>query len=157
MTRTEFFDQLYDDFKQEPPRTERITRCIHDLVEALCKFVPNRPDLHERIGADILVEEVGVHTMYRIVNGLIRWIKQFQAPYQDEITNRWSTEFETTTDHALFLRNFFEEYYAHVETVYQEVWAARHRMVHGESVVPPERRPVVKHTNGVPDVLRTGL
>lgn len=155
MSRREFFDQLHADFKQEPPQVDRIRKCIEDLVDALCKFVPNRPDLHAKIRADILVEDVSATTMYQIVSGLVKWIKQFQAPYLDATTDQWLTDFGKAIDYAQFLRDFLEAYYDHLEMVYDEVNSARHRVVNGESAVPPQHRP--KHTNGVPHIMRSGL
>ena len=54
-------------------------------------------------------------------------------------------------------RDFFKQYYEHIEVVYKEVWEARQRLVNGENVIPPQHRPVVKGKNGVPDVMRSGL
>ena len=151
-----FFDQLHDDFSQDPPSTERVRACISDLADALCKFVPNKPDLHAKIKSDIVCDEVSVQTMYHTIAGLTKWMARFQAPFQDCITDKWLSEFKSATNYADFLRDFFEAYYDHIEVVYKEVNEARHRLVNGESAVPPEHRPVIKGANGVPDFMRSG-
>ena len=49
-----FFDKLHEDFKQVPPKTDHIKKCIHELVDGLCKFVPTRTQLHEKIREEIM-------------------------------------------------------------------------------------------------------
>ena len=152
-----FFDKLHEDFKQVPPKTDHIKKCVNELVDGLCKFVPTRTQLHEKIREEIIYDEINIETMPYIVGGLIKWIQQFQSPYHDRITKQWVEDYKNCKDYADFLRDFFKQYYEHIEVVYKEVWEARQRLVNGENVIPPQHRPVVKGKNGVPDVMRSGL
>ena len=60
------------------------------------------------------------------------------------------------TNYTDFIITFLQDYYIHIEKVYKEVWEARKRLIHGENIVPPEHRPVVKGKNGVPFDMKTG-
>ncbi len=155
--RKAFFDKLHSDFKEMPPKTEHITICIKELVDGLCKFVPSRTALHDKIKEEIIYDEVNIETMPYIIGGLIKWIEQFQAPVHDKVTRKWRENYKNCKDYADFLRDFFSEYYEHIEIVHKELWEARKRLVNGESVVPPQHRPVVKGSNGVPDIMRSGF
>jgi hypothetical protein len=150
------YDSIRDDLVQEPPRTAHISKLIAELVDGLCKFVPSKARLHAKIKEDILPETVDIEAMPRIILGLINWIEKFQAPVCDTVTSRWRNEFETATRPVDFIVKFLDEYYDHVEKVYKEVWDARTRLVNNESVVPPEHRPVITGSNGIPDIIKTG-
>ena len=151
-----FFDKLHADFKETPPKTEHISVCIKELADGLCKFIPSRLNIHTKIKNEIIFEEVNIQTMPCIIDGLIKWIELFQAPVYDTKTKKWREDFKNCSDYADFLRDFFKEYYEHIEVVYKEVWEARKRLINGENVVPLEHRPIIQGTNGVPNIMRTG-
>ena len=122
-----FFDKLHEDFKQVPPKTNHIKKCIHELVGGLCKFVPTRTQLHEKIREEIIYEEINIETMPYIVGGLIKWIQQFQSPYHDRVTKQqWAEDYKNCKDYADFLRDFFKQYYEHTEVVYKEVMGSQY-------------------------------
>ena len=152
-----FFDKLHQDFKKNPPDTNHISICIHELYESLCKFVPSKQEIHLQIKKDLIHQNVNLDTMPFIVNGLINWIEAFQAPFHDIKTKQWRLDFKQCKDYADFLRDFFESYYNHIEIVYKESWEARKRLIQGENIVPPQYRQVVKGKNGIPDVMKSGL
>ena len=144
------------DLLQEPPNTVHISKLVAELVNGLCKFVPNKSQLHIKIKEDILRETFDNETMPYIILGLINWIEKFQAPVYDTMTNKWRKDFEATTTPIDFIIKFLQEYYEHVEKVYKEVWDARKRLINNESIIPPEHRPVVTGSNGIPDIIRSG-
>ena len=154
--RNAYFDIIEEDLRKDPPETETVKSIIKDIIEALKKFVPSRTDLHTQMNHDIPHEVVDASTMAPIVTKLIHWIEQFQSPAHDSTTQQWLTTFQATTDYPAFLSKFFKEYLEHTEKIYKEVWDARQRLSTGENVVPPERRPNVEGSNGVPTNMRSG-
>ena len=155
-SRKAFFSLIKEDLQQDPPKTDQIRKIINELIEALCKFVPSRKDYHKQIRSDIAQEDINYNTMPNIVFGLITWIEKFQSPVDDVITRQWKKDFTNTQDCSQFIVNFLEEYYQHSEHVYKAVWLARKRLATGENIVPPEHRPNVEGTNGVPTNMKTG-
>jgi|TARA_Y100000992_G_scaffold269932_2_gene209967 hypothetical protein len=155
--RKAFFDKLYSDFKETPPKTQHISICIKELVEGLCSLVPSQKEIHDKIKKEIIYDEVNINTMPLIVNGLIKWIQMFQSPVHDNITRTWLDNYKNCKDYADFLRDFFSEYYQHIEVIHKEIWEARKRLVNGESLVPPEHRQIINGTNGIPDNMKSGL
>ncbi len=151
-----FFSKIKEDLSKDPPDVEHVTFIIQELVNGLCKFVPNKKLIHKLIKDDITVKNVGIETMPRIIERLIHWIEQFQAPVHDYVTKRWRDNYKNAKNYAEFIAEFLEEYYKHTELVYKELWEARERLVKGESIVPPENRPVVKGKNGVPENMKSG-
>ena len=151
-----FFDSLKDDLNQDPPKTEHIQKLILELMNGLCKFVPSKQNIHEKIKQDIIQENITFETMPNIILGLINWIETFQSPNDDKITNKWKQSFKSSTNYTDFIITFLQDYYIHIEKVYKEVWDARKRLIQGENIVPPEHRPVVKGKNGVPFDMKTG-
>jgi hypothetical protein len=151
-----FFSKIKEDLSKDPPDVEHITVIIQELVDGLCKFVPNKKLIHNLIKDDIIVNNVGIETMPRIIDRLIHWIEQFQAPAYDFVTRRWRDNYKNAKNYAEFIAEFLEEYYNHTELMYKELWEARERLVKGENVVPAENRPLVKGKNGIPENMKTG-
>lgn len=152
-----FFSKIKEDLSKNPPDLRHITVIINELVDALCKFVPNKPEIHSLIKSDIICENIGEETMSRIIERFIHWIEQFQAPVHDSVTKRWRDNYKNATNYSEFISQFLEEYYNHTEMVYKEVWEARKRISNNESAVPPQHRNVVKGKNGVPEKMNSGL
>lgn len=152
-----FFSKIKEDLSKNPPDVEHITVIINELVTALCKFVPNKPEIHILIKSDIVCETIGEETMPRIIERFIHWIEQFQAPTHDSVTKSWRDNYKNATNYAEFISQFLEEYYNHTEMVYKEVWEARKRISNNESAVPPEHRVIVNGKNGVPEQMKSGL
>jgi hypothetical protein len=152
-----FFSKIKEDLEKNPPDTQHISIIVQELVDGLCKFVPNKSDIHRLIKDDILCKTIGVETMPKIINGLIYWIEQFQAPAHDSITKTWRDDFKKTRNFPEFIALFLEEYYQHTAKAYKELWEARKRLANGENIVPPEHRPAVTGKNGVPENMRSGL
>tara|TARA_A100001015_G_scaffold251232_1_gene290113 strand:+ start:1944 stop:2453 length:510 start_codon:yes stop_codon:yes gene_type:complete len=152
-----FFSKIKEDLGKNPPDTQHIAVIVQELVNGLCKFVPNKPAIHRLIKDDILCETIGLETMPKIINGFIYWIQQFQAPVYDTVTKKWKDDFKNATNYSEFIALFLEEYYQHTEKVYKELWEARKRLANGENIVPPEHRPAITGKNGVPENMRSGL
>ena len=140
-------DKIKLDLEQTPPDTKLIYELVEQLVDGLCKFVPSKKHIHEQIKKDIL----SFDTIPSIIHGLIDWIEKFQAPVHDNITKKWRRDFSRSENYIEFIIVFIQEYFLHVEKMYKEVWDARKRLVNGESVVPPEHRPLFTGKNGIPD------
>tara|TARA_Y100000816_G_C26098826_1_gene581979 strand:+ start:1018 stop:1521 length:504 start_codon:yes stop_codon:yes gene_type:complete len=152
-----FFNKVKEDLSKQPPDVEHMKVIIEELVNGLCKFVPNKPEIHQFIKDDILVENIGVETMSLIIDRLIHWVEQFQAPAHDLVTKSWRDNYKNAKNYAEFISLFLEEYYYHTEMVYKETWEARKRLANGESAVPPEHRISNSGKNGIPDNMKTGL
>ena len=153
--REDILDNIYNDLNADPINTKNILFILEDLSNALCKFVPSKKNIHKKIKQDLLSYEINLHTMSRLILSLINWIKKFQAPVHDKITDKWCKEFKKTDNYPRFIQQFLKEYYQHVEKSYKEVWEARKRLVNNESVIPEEHRP--KGKNGIPDKIRSGF
>lgn len=151
-----FFEGLKKDLQETPPKTDHIREIINELIEALYKFVPSKKTLHEQIKKDIYQETISLETMPLIVYGLINWIEKFQCPMDDKVTKKWREEFVKTQDCSTCIVTFLQEYYEHSEKVYHDVWEARQRLVSGENIIPPEHRPQIEGTNGIPRNMKTG-
>ena len=122
--------------------------------------MPSKKTLHTQIKKDIYQENINIETMPTIIYGLISWIEKFQSPADDIITNKWKNEFKNTQDYiqdyTQYIVTFLQEYYEHSEKVYKNVWDARKRLVSGENIIPPEHRPKIEGTNGIPSNMKTG-
>ena len=152
-----FFSKIKEDLSKSPPDTQHIPVIIEELVGGLCKFVPNKPEIHAFIKDDIFIENIGFETMPQIIDRLIHWIEQFQAPVHDLVTKKWRDDFKNAKNYAEFISVFLEEYYSHTEMVYKETWEARQRIANGDNATPPEHRRVVYGKNGVPNTMKSGL
>lgn len=148
-------DLLRKQLNQSPPNTEYIQQILDIFKEALFKFVPNKPDIHQFINDDLPLETLDTPTVAAIVDRLIHWIEQFQAPIHDRVTTQWREDFKKTTNYTDFICQFVVEYKNHSEMVYKETWDARKRIANHESAVPPEHRATGE--NGIPDNMKSGI
>ncbi len=139
---------------ENPPNTEYIKQILDVFKEALFKFVPNKPEIHNFIKDDLPLATLDTPTVATIVDRLIHWLEQFQAPIHDSITKQWREQFKKTTNYTDFICQFVVEYKNHSEMVYKETWDARKRFANNESVVPPEYRATGE--NGIPDNMKSG-
>jgi signal recognition particle GTPase len=133
-----FFDKLTEDFNATPPKTGHISLC-----DSLCKFVPSKTNIHKKIQQELLIKDISLETMSHLILSLIKWIEMFQAPVYDKKTKDWKNNLVKCDNCTNYLINFLKEYYEHIELVYKEVCEARHRLINGESVIPPEHRPTI--------------
>ena len=98
-----FFSKIKEDLSKNPPDLLHITVIINELVDALCKFVPNKHEIHSLIKSDIICENIGEETMPRIIERFIHWIEQFQAPVHDSVTKRWRDNYKNATNYSEFI------------------------------------------------------
>ncbi len=140
---------------QSPPNNEYIKQILNTFKEALFKFVPNKPDIHQFIKDDLPLVTLDTPTIANIVDRLIHWIEQFHAPIHDHVTTQWREDFKNVTNYTDFICNFVVEYKNHTEIVYKDTWEARKRIANNESAVPPGR--LATGQNGVPDNMKSGL
>jgi hypothetical protein len=145
---------LRNQLNQSPPNTEYIQQILDIFKEALFKFVPNKPDIHKFIKDDLPLDVLDTPTIANIVDRLIHWIEQFQAPIHDQVTSQWRDDFKNATNYTDFICRFVVNYKNHSELVYKETWEARKRIANNESAIPPENR--TKGKNGIPDSIQTG-
>ena len=150
-----FFDCIYEDLQKSPPDVKHLTIIIKELYEALCKFVPSKKTIHQKIKEDLLIE-LNLNNMSFIINRLIYWIEQFQAPVYDKKTKQWRENFKKSKNYSLFIVEFLKDYLNHLENMYKEVWDARKRLVNNENIIPPEHRVKPKGKNNIPDVIKSG-
>lgn len=153
--REEILNNITNDLNENPINTKNILFILDDIYNGLCKFVPSKKNIHQKIKKDLLSDEINYDTMPKLILALINWIKKFQAPVYDKITDKWIKDFKNTNNYSTFIQQFLIEYYQHVEKCYKEVWEARKRLLNNESVVPEEHRP--KGKNGIPDKIRSGF
>ena len=146
---------LHTQLNQYPPNTEYIQQILDIFKEALFKFVPNKPDIHQFINDDLPLETLDTPTVAAIVDRFIHWIEQFQAPIHDRVTTQWREDLKKTTNYTDFICQFVVEYKNHSEMVYKETWDARKRIANNESAVPPEHRATGE--NGIPDNMKSGM
>ncbi len=85
---------LREQLEQSPPNTEYIKQILDIFKEALFKFVPNKPEIHQFIKDDLPLDVLDTPTIANIVDRLIHWIEQFQAPIHDSITRQWREDFK---------------------------------------------------------------
>ena len=145
---------LRNQLNQSPPNTEYIQQILDIFKEALFKFVPNKPDIHQFIKDDLPLDVLDTPTIANIVDRLIHWMEQFQAPIHDQVTSQWRDDFKNATNYNDFICQFVVNYKNHSELVYKETWEARKRIANNESAIPPENR--AKGKNGIPDSIQTG-
>ena len=136
---------------ETPPNTVYLKQLLEIFRDSLFKFVPSKTEVHQFIKDDLPLDTVDTSTITGIVEKLIHWIEQFQAPAQDYITKKWRKDFAITTE---YLCQFVVNYANHCEEVYKETWKARMRIANNECVIAPEFR--AKGKNGVPDFMKTG-
>ena len=147
-------DLLRKQLNHYPPNTEYIKQILTAFKEGLFKFIPNKPDIHQFINDDLPLDTLDTPTVAAIVDRLIHWIEQFQAPIHDQVTTQWREDFKQTTNYTDFICQFVVEYKNHSEMVYKDTWGARKRIANNESAVPPEHRATGQ--NGVPDNMKSG-
>jgi hypothetical protein len=137
-----------------PPITTYIQQILEVFKQGLFKFVPNKPDIHQFIKDDLPLESLDTPTIAHIVDRLIHWTEQFQAPVHDQVTTQWREQFKKTTNYTDFICQFVVNYKNHSEMIFKESWDARKRLANNESIVPPEHRATGE--NGVPDNMKSG-
>ena len=145
---------LRNQLNQTPPNTTYIQQILTAFKQGLFTFVPNKPEIHQLIKEDLPLETLDTPTVAAIVDRLIHWMEQFQAPIHDRVTTQWREQFKKTSNYTDFICQFVVEYKNHSEMVYKETWDARKRIAHHESAVPPEHRATGE--NGVPDHMKSG-
>ena len=143
---------LREELSSEPPNTEYLKKILQVFVDALCQFVPSKPDIHAFIRSDLPLDTLTVDTMPHIVDRLTHWVEQFQAPVHDTMTTQWRNDFKTCTNATDFIVQFVDDFKGHTEVVYREVWEARRRMALGQSPV----KPTATGVNGIPDDMKSG-
>tara|TARA_B110000208_G_scaffold183846_1_gene236982 strand:- start:578 stop:1075 length:498 start_codon:yes stop_codon:yes gene_type:complete len=144
-----FFDKLTTDFNSNPPKTDHIKILISELYDKLCKFIPSKKKIHDKIKQDLLIHTIGLDTMPIIVLSLIKWIESFQAPYHDKKTNIWKKQLHTCDNCTNYLIQFLKEYYQHLEITFKELCDARYRLINGDSLIPPEHRPSINNISDI--------
>ena len=142
---------LRNQLKETPPNTVYLKQLLEIFRDSLFKFVPSKTEVHQFIKDDLPLDTVDTSTITGIVEKLIHWIEQFQAPAQDYITKKWRKDFVITAE---YLCQFVVNYKNHCEEVYKETWKARMRIATNECVIPPEFR--AKGKNGIPDYMKSG-
>jgi hypothetical protein len=83
---------------------------MDELIEALCRFVPRRTDIHDQIKKDF-EGEVDWDTQIKLLD----WIEKFQAPIYDSVTRDWKKKCPEPVG------QFLKKYYEHVEKMYKQV------------------------------------
>ena len=152
------FDLIKQDLEKTPPRFEKVAHVIKIFANGLKQFVPSKQKIHDQINTDLLIEpyiEVTIEQFPHIVSRLIYWIKQFQAPAYDSVTQQWEIQL-TNTKTPSSIAQFFKEFYYHSQDMYHQVWQARKRLVTGENIIPPEHRPKYTGSNGIPHNMKSG-
>jgi hypothetical protein len=135
-------ETLTAELTQTPPATTELHRYLEMLADALCRFVPSKVAMHERIRADILGHSDVLGALDPIAAALVKWIKCFHAPADDAKADALLGALrDPAPPLAQKVLRFLPAYCAHAETTYLEVWQARRRLIEGGSVIPPEHRP----------------
>jgi hypothetical protein len=147
-------DLLRAHLKKKPPNIAYIKQILEAFRDGLCRFNPNKPEIHALIETDIPLDHLTVGTVPHIIDRFIHWMEQFQAPAHDAVTQTWRRDFETCTDYTDFICTFVDAYYKHSSQVYKEIGDARRRIANGETPIPPENRATGKR--GVPDHMQSG-
>ena len=131
---------LRSQLEKHPPNINYIQKIVNTFKQGLFKFVPNKPEIHEMIESDLPLDTIGPSSISHIIDRLIHWIEQFQAPSHDSITTTWRKQFANSTSDVDFICTFVIEYKNHTELVYKERWKALMRLANNENIVPPEYR-----------------
>ena len=91
---------------QSPPNTEYIKQILEIFKEVLFKFVfPTKPEIHQFIKDDLPLDILDTPTIANIVDRLIHWIEQFQAPIHDSITKQWREDFKLASNYTILYVN----------------------------------------------------
>ena len=154
----QMFAVIKQDLEKTPPETTKIPRLIEQFANGLQRFVPSKKNLHEQIEKDLLIKPfiaISVENFPHIVSRLIYWIKKFQAPIYDTVTDQWAVQLAASKTPSDIVK-FFEEFYYHSQEMYRQVWEARKRLVTGENIIPPEHRPKHTGSDGIPHNMKTG-
>lgn len=155
-----YWDIILNDLQIYPPKTDHIEKNLKEIIEILCSFNPNRKNLNEKVIDSLKYENI-IDSMPQIINELINWIERFQQPAFDNLTNSWRKEFINIFNNdnpniPSFIVKFMKEYYEHILKVRDVVYAARRRILNGESPIPPEYRQEIKGENGIPKNIKSG-
>lgn len=108
--------------------TEYLKKLTEEIADRMCALVPNRRDIHVQIKSD--TETVDEHTIPNIV----KWLYKLQSPHLDAVVDGWRHE---------KISEFLYDVHGHIDIIQREC-----------EKIKKTKRP--KHTNGVPDVIRTG-
>jgi hypothetical protein len=119
-----FFDILNED---GPESYDYLRKLLNEIIEKLCKFVPGRRDIHDKIRAD-LEGQIG----WDIQAKLIHWI--------DTTTRKW------LEDGNKPVGDFLKMYHEHLELTYKETQDAREALTRGENI-----------TGEMPKNMKTGV
>lgn len=119
-----FWDSLYDELNENPPKFEKLLSLLKELKEDLCNMVPNRKDIHKDIDDKIDIDLINNmlinnafddETLKKLIIYIISLIKQFQPPAMDKdidiweskLLNKFNEKFEYADFLVVFLRSIF--------------------------------------------------
>ena len=114
---------FWDMVDQDPPDVEHVRKLIDEVADILCNFVPSRTDIHELIRQDL-----GGVVDWHIQEKILIWVKRFQAPIYDQVTDRWKKNLPEK------LSEFLKKLYEHLEKINRQVWEERQRIASGPSM-----------------------
>lgn len=113
---------------------EKYTEYKNYIIQRLCSCVPNRKDIHEKIKGDIENEPI---------KNTLEWIKRLHAPKYDYKID----EFKNITN----IDELFKILNEHIDIMMKEIKEAKEKILKGEPLYKP------KSTNGIPDIIKTGI
>lgn len=111
---------FWDMVDQDPPDVEHVRKLIDEVADILCNFVPSRTDIHELIRQDL-----GGDIDWHIQEKILTWVKRFQAPIYDQVTDRWKKNLPEK------LSEFLKKLYEHLEKINKQVWEERRKLASG--------------------------
>lgn len=99
---------------------------VNEIKQMLKKLVPHRNDLHEeidqQIDSQILKQRLENNAMnqediFKLMEFILNWIRQFQAPIDDQDTEEWWQHIQRQTSWDIMMRDFFMIAFAKLDKI----------------------------------------
>ncbi len=99
---------------------------VQEIKDMLKKLIPNRLDLQEEIEMSLDIEilkqrlennVMNQNDIFEMINYIINWIRQLQAPIDDRDTEEWYEYLKTLTSWDVLMKDFFMITFAKLDKI----------------------------------------
>jgi len=125
-----FWELLHTELNSEPPIYDHLLSIIAELRDTFCKFIPNRPDIHDEIYENmdvdliknmVLNDAFDDESLYNLSVYIVSLVKRFQPPVMDSAVIEWEQnmleKFKTKFEYSDFLVSFFRSVFIMLEEI----------------------------------------
>jgi hypothetical protein len=119
-----YWDKFQQNVKEK--KWEQLIGFVDEIKQMLKNLVPHRNDLHiemdNQIDSQILKQRlennaISQEDIFKLMEYIVDWIRQFQAPADDQDTEEWWNHLQTQTSWDIMMRDFFMITFAKLDKI----------------------------------------